>query len=78
MAAIGFEPVTTQADTRARNCPFEPLSRAYPTVVCQTAIAILEGVINGVGADTMTVSRRPRPDWCCVVVTREAPTSGAI
>jgi predicted ArsR family transcriptional regulator len=78
MADIGFEPVTTQADIRARNCPFEPLSRDYPAVVCQAAIAIVDGVIKGVGADSLSVSRQPGAEWCCVLVTRDVASTGAI
>jgi predicted ArsR family transcriptional regulator len=69
MVEIGFEPVRSgSGDVWARNCPFDPLSRLYPDVVCTTAISMVRGVIRGVGAQDMSVTRDARPDRCCVVV----------
>jgi predicted ArsR family transcriptional regulator len=67
---LGFEPVAAGGgDLVARNCPFDPLSRQYPAVVCQTAIEMVGGVIDGVGAGPLEVTRREAPDRCCVFVT---------
>jgi len=71
---LGFEPfIAGTGDTRARNCPFDPLSRRYPSVVCQTAIEIVVGVIEGVGATPLEATRDERPDRCCVVLTTTPP-----
>lgn len=67
---LGFEPMVTADETWARNCPFDPLSREFPELVCQAALAILAGVRDGVGAVQVDVARRERADWCCVVLTR--------
>jgi predicted ArsR family transcriptional regulator len=70
---VGFEPTPADGETWARNCPFDPLSRDYPAIVCQTALAIIGGVIDGVGAPSLGVTRRERSQWCCVVLQqREA------
>ena len=75
---MGFEPVNTDAgDVWARNCPFDPLSRRYPTVVCETAIEFVGGIVAGVGADSVEVSREERPDRCCVVLRPASPAHGA-
>jgi predicted ArsR family transcriptional regulator len=74
-AELGFEPTSSGNETWARNCPFDPLSRELPGVVCQTALAILNGVIDGVGTRRIGVTRRERPNWCCVVFTRTPATS---
>jgi predicted ArsR family transcriptional regulator len=66
--SLGFEPTRSGAETWARNCPFDPLSRDVPQVVCHTALAILGGVIEGVGASRVRPTRRERPPWCCVVL----------
>jgi predicted ArsR family transcriptional regulator len=69
MADIGFEPISRGGpETRARNCPFDPLSRRFPTSVCQTALAVVAGVVDGVEAVGLQVDREPRPDGCCVVL----------
>jgi predicted ArsR family transcriptional regulator len=67
---IGFEPTRAREEIWARNCPFEPLSREYPAIVCQTALALIGGVIDGVGAPSIALTRRERPQWCCVVLHR--------
>lgn len=68
-AELGFEPIATGAgEVRARNCPFDPLSRRFPAVVCGAALAIVGGVLDGIGADDLRVTRSERRDWCCVVV----------
>jgi predicted ArsR family transcriptional regulator len=67
---LGFEPVRSDSgDVWARNCPFDPLSRTYPAVVCRTAISMVRGVIGGVGAEDVSVTRDPRADRCCVVLS---------
>ena len=67
---LAFEPVRSEAGdaVRARSCPFDPLSRSYPSVVCETAIEFVGGVIDGVGATALEARRDERPDRCCVVV----------
>jgi predicted ArsR family transcriptional regulator len=75
MTDLGFEPTPTDAGhVRARNCPFDPISRQLPSVVCHTAVALLGGVVDGVGARDLEVTRRERPTWCCVVLT--SPRTG--
>jgi predicted ArsR family transcriptional regulator len=69
MVDLGFEPARTgPSEIRARNCPFDPLSRQMPSVVCQTAIALLSGVVERIAAEDLRVTRDERPPWCCVVV----------
>jgi predicted ArsR family transcriptional regulator len=71
MAELGFEPARMgTAELRARNCPFDPVSRQYPDVVCHTAIALLGGVVDAVGAD-LRVARDERPPFCCVTLSSE-------
>ena len=69
LETVGFEPVESgDGDVWTRNCPFDPLSRRYPAVVCQTAIEFVGGVVDGVGASQAQVVREPGPDRCCVTV----------
>jgi predicted ArsR family transcriptional regulator len=69
MGEIGFEPVVIDpTETRARNCPFDPLSRQSPAVVCGIGIALLGGVVDGLEASHVLVERHPEPDLCCVVL----------
>lgn len=69
MEGIGFEPFRSRSGhVWSRNCPFDPLSRRYPDVICRTAVAMVRGVVEGVAAETVTVSREEREDRCCVVL----------
>jgi predicted ArsR family transcriptional regulator len=81
LAEVGFEPTAATPlvprEIRARNCPFDPVSRQLPDVVCQAAIGIVSGVTAGIEADHLLVGRDPRPGVCCVVLTPvEPPASG--
>lgn len=76
MSDLGFEPTPADPrDVRARNCPFHPLSRQRPTVVCHAAVALVRGVVEGIGAYDLDVGREERPSWCCVVVKSPNPVN---
>lgn len=67
---LGFEPYrTSEREVRLRNCPFDPLSRRYAPVVCGAGQALVGGVVEGVEANQLSVSRDERPDRCCVVLS---------
>jgi predicted ArsR family transcriptional regulator len=68
--ALGFDPYRDSNDAvRLRNCPFDPLSRLYTPVVCGVTQAILSGVVEGLEADQLTVTREMNPNRCCGVVS---------
>jgi predicted ArsR family transcriptional regulator len=77
LETIGFEPFhAPSGELRARNCPFDPLSKRFTTVVCGAGQALVGGVIEGVGADHLGVTREEHADRCCVVVAaRSRPES---
>ena len=68
--ALGFEPYRpSPAEIRLRNCPFDPLSREYTSVVCGVGQALMAGIAEGVGEDRLHVGREAHPDRCCGVIT---------
>lgn len=70
LARLGFDPYrVTSGEVRVRNCPFDPLSRRFTTVVCGIAQAVVTGIAQGVGADELRVGRDEQPDECCVVLS---------
>jgi predicted ArsR family transcriptional regulator len=74
---LGFDPYRDSNDAvRLRNCPFDPLSRLYTPLVCGVAQAMLTGVVDGLGAEQLTVSREMDPDRCCGVVSSAVPMDG--
>jgi predicted ArsR family transcriptional regulator len=70
LETLGFDPYRPSPDQiRLRNCPFDPLSRVFAPVVCGIGQAVARGVVEGVGADGVQVSRDERPDVCCGVLS---------
>ncbi len=69
LESLGFEPYRVgSGEVRLRNCPFDPLSRRFTSVVCGVAQAVVTGIAEGAGADRVRVGRDEQPDRCCVVL----------
>jgi predicted ArsR family transcriptional regulator len=65
----GFEPWDDQdGSTRLRNCPFHRLAAEHPAVVCGMNLALIEGLVAGLGASGLRAALDPRPGACCVVI----------
>lgn len=76
LESLGFEPYHAPGgELRARNCPFDPVSRRFTPVVCGVGQGLVGGIIDGVGADHLDVTREDHPDRCCVVVGSRDPSS---
>ena len=72
LARLGFEPYRESArEIRLRNCPFDPVSRRYESIVCRQALALVGGVLEGVDVDGLGAYRQPNSDRCCVVLRSE-------
>ena len=71
--ACGYEPERSNGDIRLRNCPFEALANVARPLVCGMNLALLEGVLNGVGARGVAAVLDPTPGSCCVVVRASHP-----
>jgi len=54
------------------NCPFDALAKACRPLVCKMNLALLRGVVQGVGARNLKAELRPQPGSCCVVFGRAA------
>jgi predicted ArsR family transcriptional regulator len=65
LARQGYEPYHEGDAIRMRNCPFHVLSRDFPPLMCGMNLALLEGLLEGMGAG-LTARLRPRPGECCV------------
>ena len=69
LAAQGYEPVA-EADgvVRLRNCPFDALVDEHRDLTCSMNLALLEGVIEGVGEANVVARADPREGYCCVTL----------
>ncbi len=68
LGACGYEPFRSDGGIRLSNCPFDALAREYRTLVCGTNLALLEGVMNGLGMRDVKAKLDPRPGMCCVTL----------
>jgi len=69
LTARGYEPYDDGPDIRLRNCPFHRLATDQPVVACAMNLALLEGLLDGIGGTDRTAHLDPRPGECCVILT---------
>jgi len=74
LCELGFEPCHDDHGTvRTRNCPFRRLADLQPEVVCHMNLALIQGLVAGLGADSLNPVLDPEPEHCCVVIRAAAP-----
>jgi predicted ArsR family transcriptional regulator len=72
---LGFAPRPDgDAGIAIRSCPFDPLSRRYDKVVCAIGRALVEGVVDGSGAN-LWVDRASNPGPCCLTLRPGNPAA---
>lgn len=72
----GFEPYRRGPDEVAlSNCPFHSLARQAPELVCRMNQAFIEGLLRGLGTDTVEAVLESAPGDCCVTIRRRTEAS---
>ncbi|KRE28344.1 transcriptional regulator [Mycobacterium sp. Soil538] len=67
LADHGFEPYPVpQQCVRLRNCPFHPLARQLPELVCELNLSFVRGVLDGLQSETLEAVLAPAGGECCV------------
>jgi predicted ArsR family transcriptional regulator len=70
LSARGYEPYDDpDGVVRLRNCPFHAVAQRHPEVVCEMNLALLRGLLDGLGARGREAVLDPRPGRCCVAIT---------
>ncbi|HMI24200.1 MAG TPA: transcriptional regulator, partial [Streptosporangiaceae bacterium] len=65
----GYEPCGgADGVIRLRNCPFHQLAEQHRKLVCGMNLALVEGLVEGLGADGWHPAPDPRPGQCCVAI----------
>jgi predicted ArsR family transcriptional regulator len=73
LATCGFAPALAPAGQLVlRNCPFASLREGCRDVVCGMNLALIEGVLGGLGVEGVTAALEPQPDTCCVALRSDA------
>lgn len=68
LARQGYEPRTTRREMSLANCPFDRLAAEHTELVCGLNLALIGGVIAGLGASEVSAELAPQPGYCCVKV----------
>ncbi len=68
LGARGYEPYRDGATLRLRNCPFANLAGEFPVLVCAMNLALVEGLLEGLGDQAGRAVMDPAPGRCCVAV----------
>jgi predicted ArsR family transcriptional regulator len=72
LARQGYEPCRDDDGIiRLRNCPFHQLAERHREVVCGMNLTLVEGLVDGLGADGWQPVLDPRPGYCCVALGSE-------
>ena len=66
LATCGYEPYADAGTVRLRSCPFHALAEQSRDLVCGLNHELVQGIVSGLGNDTLDVSLAPLPDECCV------------
>jgi predicted ArsR family transcriptional regulator len=69
LEARGYEPYPDGDRLRLRNCPFAHLAHEFPVLVCSMNLALVEGLLEGIGEPAGRAVMDPAPGRCCVAVT---------
>jgi predicted ArsR family transcriptional regulator len=73
LATYGFEPYEDEDGTiRLRNCPFHALANEHRALVCGMNLAIMRGVVDGLGEAGLQAVLEPAPGRCCVAFRQPA------
>ena len=69
----GYEPFAGDGAVRLRNCPFHSLAAEHPELVCGMNLALIRGLVRGIGTEVGVEARlEPAPDLCCVALRDRA------
>lgn len=73
LAQQGYEPSRDDGVIRLRNCPFHQLAERHRDVVCGMNLALVEGLVDGLGANGLRPVLDPQPGHCCVAIGGDQP-----
>lgn len=75
LARHGYEPRTSEREVCLANCPFDRLATEHTELVCGMNLALIDGVIDGLGVHAVSAELAPQPGFCCVKVSHGSAPS---
>lgn len=73
LAERDYQPHVRSGEIRLENCPFHTLVDEHRPLVCGMNLALIEGMIRGLGARRVAARTDRRPEQCCVVIGSARP-----
>jgi predicted ArsR family transcriptional regulator len=74
LSGHGYAPEGDDAGVlRLRNCPFHQLAEQHRELVCSMNLALIDGIVAGLGADDLRPALEPQPGYCCVAIRGDRP-----
>jgi predicted ArsR family transcriptional regulator len=73
LGTCGFEPHGSTdggGEVVLRNCPFDSLRTESRELICAMNLALIEGLLDGLGVEGVLARLSPRPGMCCVVLRK--------
>lgn len=68
----GFEPCTVEdGSVELHNCPFHQLVASHQKLVCGMNLALMQGLVSGLGEPGLRPQLHPKQGRCCVVIEPE-------
>jgi predicted ArsR family transcriptional regulator len=64
----GYQPHRVDGELCLLNCPFDRLAADHTELVCGLNLALIEGVLDALEAETLSPRLAPGPGHCCVRV----------
>ncbi|MGH3656823.1 MAG: helix-turn-helix transcriptional regulator [Micromonosporaceae bacterium] len=68
LAECGFAPRQSGRYAVLDNCPFHALAQRQPELICAVNLALVDGLLDGLGAAQLRARLAPRPGACCVQI----------
>ena len=76
LTRLGFEPFADGSGTlRLRNCPYHDMARENTDFVCSMNLALMQGVIEGLGIAGVSSALEPGKGRCCVAFHTRSSTA---
>jgi predicted ArsR family transcriptional regulator len=63
-----YQPREQSGEIRLANCPYQTLVAGHRPLVCGMNLALIDGMISGLGTPQLTAHRDLQSDECCVAV----------
>lgn len=74
LEGYGFEPSRSDDELSLLNCPFHAMAQHHPELVCGMNQRFLEGILQGLGTQSLDAVLQPTSGQCCVRLRPRSPS----